>query len=131
MASKTPGLQFVFALGEKKLARALVIGFRHQDIGGAVQIAIVRRGRINPFLRGGNAVLFQHHHQQFCFNDRAAEKKFHADNLARLARFFTESNWVSDIDHLAMIAGSSICKRMLACCQSGAPTGVLVRQSRR
>jgi hypothetical protein len=34
------------------LVGAVAIGFRHEDLGGAAQIAIVRRGGVHERLRG-------------------------------------------------------------------------------
>jgi hypothetical protein len=64
------------------LAGAFVIGFRHEDLGGTVQVAVVRRGGILERLRGGDAVLFEHHHEHLGVDDRAGVKQFHAENLA-------------------------------------------------
>ena len=38
------GSKLVFALGVKELVGAVVVGFRHEDLGGTAQIAVVRRG---------------------------------------------------------------------------------------
>jgi len=74
--------QFIFALGVEQLVGAVVIRGRHEDAGGPVQIAIVRRGGIHEFLRGGYAVFFQHHHEHLGVHDRTGVKQFHAENLA-------------------------------------------------
>jgi hypothetical protein len=66
--------EFVFALSEEKLVGTLIIGFRDENVGRAVQIAVVWRTWVHILLRGGDAMLFQHHHEQFCFDDRAAEE---------------------------------------------------------
>ena len=73
--------QFVLALGAEKLAGAVVIGVRHKDVGGAIQVAVVRRGGVGEFLRGGNAVPLQHRYEQFRFDDRAGEEQFHTESL--------------------------------------------------
>ena len=86
------GSKLVLAFGEEKLAGAFVIGFRHEDVGGAGQITVVRRGGVNELLCGGDAVFFQHHHQQFRFDDRAGEEQFHAGNLAANTR---ERTWIN------------------------------------
>ena len=74
--------QFILALGVEKLVGAVVIRGRHEDAGGPVQVAIVRRGGVHEFLRGGDAVFFQHHHEHFGVHDRTGVKQFHAENLA-------------------------------------------------
>jgi hypothetical protein len=56
---------------------ALVIRFWHEDMGEAAQVAVVGQGGIGEFLRGGDAVLFEHHHEQFRFDDLAGEEMFH------------------------------------------------------
>ena len=58
--------------------RPIIIRFRHEHARGTIQVAVIRRGWILKFLRGGNPMLLQHEHQQFCFNHRPGEKKFHA-----------------------------------------------------
>ena len=75
-------LQLTLALGVKKPVSAVVIGFWDKDCGGTVQIAVVRRGGVHECLRGGDAVLFQHHHEHLGVDDRAGVKDFHAGNLA-------------------------------------------------
>ena len=72
--------KFVLALGEEQFMRAVIIRFRHEDICEAVQIAVAGAG-VNEFLRGGDAVLFKHHHKQFRFHDRTGEEQFHAPTL--------------------------------------------------
>ena len=44
------------------------------------QIAIVRCGGINKFLRGADAVFLQHHHKQLRVDHRAGVEKFHGKN---------------------------------------------------
>ncbi len=75
-------LKFVLALGVKKLVSAVEIGFRHEDLRGTAQIAVVRRGGIHERLRGGDAMLLQHHHEHLGVRDRAGVKQFHVGNLA-------------------------------------------------
>lgn len=62
----------------KQLVRPVIIGFRYEDAGQAIQIAILRRFRFSKFLRRRNAVFLQHHHQHFSVDDRSGVKKFHA-----------------------------------------------------
>ena len=82
MKQWTKSSKLVFAFGVEKLVGAVVIGFRHEDLGGAVQVAVVRRGGIHERLRGGDAVLFEHHHEHLGVDDRAGVEQFHAENLA-------------------------------------------------
>ncbi len=42
------------------------------------QIAVVRRGGVHERLRGGDAMLLQHHHEHLGVHDRAGVKQFHA-----------------------------------------------------
>ena len=44
--------KLVLALGVEELVGAVVIGFRHEDLGRAAQIAVVRRGGVHERLRG-------------------------------------------------------------------------------
>ena len=60
---------------------AVVIGFRHEDLGGAAQIAVVRRGGVHERLCGSDAMFLQHHHEHLGVDDRAGVKQFHAGNL--------------------------------------------------
>ncbi len=69
--------KFIFAFGVEQLEGAVVVGFRHEDLGGAAQIAIVGQGGINKRLRGGYAVLFQHHDEHLSVDERAGVEKFH------------------------------------------------------
>lgn len=62
--------------------RAFVIGFRHKNIGGTTQVTVVSRGGINEFLRGGDAMFFQHDDEQFRFDNRTGEEQFHTKSLA-------------------------------------------------
>jgi len=80
------GSKLVLALGVEKLVGAVVIGFRHEDPGGAAQIAVVRRGGIHERLRGGDAMFLQHHHEHLGIDDRAGVKQFHPDKLIVKAR---------------------------------------------
>lgn len=75
------GSKLVLALGVEELVGAVVIGFRHEDVGGAAQIAVVRRGGVHERLRGGDAMFVQHHHEHLGVDDRAGVKQFHAANL--------------------------------------------------
>jgi len=74
--------QFILSLGVEKLERAVVVGFRHVDLGGAVQIAVGRQDRIHERLHGGDAVPLQHGHEHLGVDDRAGVKQFHTGNLA-------------------------------------------------
>lgn len=74
-------LQFVLAFGVEELVGAGVIRFRHEDLRGTAQIAVVRRGGIHELLRGGDAMFLQHHHEHLGVDDRAGVKQFHAENL--------------------------------------------------
>ncbi len=70
--------QLILPLRIKQLVRAFIIRFRHKDLRRAAQIAFVGCDWINKFLRGGDAMLFQHHHEHFSVDHRASVKKFHA-----------------------------------------------------
>ena len=74
-------LQLTLTLGVEKPVGAVEIGFQDKDCGGTVQIAVVRRGGVNEFLRGGDAVFFQHHDEHLGVDERAGVEKFHAGNL--------------------------------------------------
>ena len=50
------------------------IGLRHEDLAGTAQIAIVRCGRINKGLRGGDAVFLEHHHEHVSIHEWAGVK---------------------------------------------------------
>jgi len=78
---KRAGSKLVLALGVEELVGAVVIGFRHGDLGGAAQIAVVRRCGIHERLRGGDVMFLQHHHEHLGVDDRAGVKQFHAGNL--------------------------------------------------
>jgi hypothetical protein len=73
--------KLVLALGVEELPGAGKIGFRHEDLRGTAQIAVIRRGGIHERLRGGDAMFLQHHHQHLRVDDRAGVKQFHAGNL--------------------------------------------------
>jgi len=73
--------KLVLALGVEELVGAGEIGFRHEDLRGAAQIAVVRRGGVCERLRGGDAMFLQHHHEHLGVDDRAGVKQFHAGNL--------------------------------------------------
>ena len=75
------GSKLVLALGVEELPGAVVIGHRHEDLGRAAQITVVRRGGIHEGLRGGDAMLFKHHYEHLGIDDRAGVKQFHAANL--------------------------------------------------
>jgi hypothetical protein len=49
---KRAGSKLVLAPGVEDLVGAAVIGFRHEDLGGAAQIAVVRRRGVRERLRG-------------------------------------------------------------------------------
>lgn len=58
-------------------------------MGRPAQIAIVRLGGIGEFLSGGDAVLFQHCHQQLGFYHLPGEEKYHTVTVARTDANFT------------------------------------------
>ena len=74
-------LKFVFAFGEEQLVGAVEIGLGDEDVGQAVEVAVIGRGGVHEFLRGGDAVLFEHHHERFRVDDGAGVEKFHRDIL--------------------------------------------------
>ena len=63
--------------------RAVVIGFRHEHFGGAIQVFVtVRLARVNELLRRGDAVLFKHDDEHLGVDDRAGvEVSFYAQSL--------------------------------------------------
>lgn len=61
----------------------IVIGFRHKHFCGAAQVAIVGRGWISKFLRGIDAMLFQHYHKHLGVHNRTGVEEFHEANLGR------------------------------------------------
>lgn len=73
--------KFVLPLGIKQPLRAFIIRLRHEDVRRATQVPILGRGGINKFLRGADAVFFQHHHEHLRVDHRAGVKKFHPSNL--------------------------------------------------
>ena len=73
--------KFILALGVEELPGAVVIRLRHEDLGGAAQIAVIRPSRVRERLRGGDAVLFQHRHKHLGVDHRAGVKQFHTENL--------------------------------------------------
>ena len=75
-------LKLIFAFGVKQFVGAVIIGFRHEDLGATAQIAVVGRGGVNERLRGGDAVLVEHGDEHLGVDDRAGVKQFHAGNLA-------------------------------------------------
>ncbi len=73
-----PGLsQFVLPLAEKQRVRALVIGLLDQYLRLPAQVPVLRRGRVGPFLAGGDAVLFEHDQEQLGVHLRACVKQLH------------------------------------------------------
>ena len=72
--------EFIFSLGVKQLMRSFVISVGHKHFGRAIQITIVPRGRINEFLRRGDAMFFQHHDEHLGVDHRTSIKKFHEEN---------------------------------------------------
>ena len=51
--------KLVPALGVEELVGAVILGFRHENPGGAAQIAVVRRGGVHERLRGGDAMFLR------------------------------------------------------------------------
>ena len=82
-------LKLILPLGEEQLPGALEIRFGDEHVGGPAQVAIVRCGEINEFLRRRDAVFLQHHHEQFRFDDRTGEKEFHGSIRAQWLRAHT------------------------------------------
>ena len=70
--------KFIGALGVKKLIGAVVIGGWHKNLRGSVQVAVVRRGDVHEILRGGEAVFFQHQHEQLGVDEGPGVKEFHS-----------------------------------------------------
>ncbi len=83
-------LKLVLALGEEQLPGAVVVRLGHEDLRGPAQIAVLGRGGIDERLRGGDAVLFEHDHQQLGFDDRPGEEQFHAASVTRITQIFTK-----------------------------------------
>src|SRR5437899_9254714 len=59
---------------------ALVVRLRDEHLGGPAQIAIGRQAGIGKLLRGADAMLGEHYHQQFGVHERARVKEFHPPN---------------------------------------------------
>ena len=78
--------KLILALGVEELVSARVIGFRDEDLAEAVQVAVVRRGGVHEILRGGDAVLFEHHHEHVGVDEGAGVKQFHAGDLTTASR---------------------------------------------
>ena len=74
--------KLIFALGIEELVGTRVIGFWDEDLAGAVQVAVVRRGGVHEILRGGDAVFFEHHHEHVGVDEGAGVKQFHLGSLA-------------------------------------------------
>lgn len=70
--------KLILTLGEKQLPRFFKIVVRHEHVGLAIEITVIRLRRVHEFLRRRDAVFFQHHHEQLRFDDRAGEENFHA-----------------------------------------------------
>lgn len=70
-------LQLILALGIEKFIGAVIVGFRYEDLGGTTQIAIVRQSGIDEGLRGGDAMLVEHHDQHLGIDERAGVEQFH------------------------------------------------------
>src|SRR6266567_6831958 len=71
------GSQFILPFGVEQLVGALVVRLRDEHFGGPAQIAIGRQAGIGKLLRGADAVLGEHYHQQFGVHERACVKEFH------------------------------------------------------
>ena len=74
--------KLILALRVKQPMRAIVIRLRHQNLYQAVQVAFIRQAGIDKRLRGGNAVLFEHHHEHLDIHQRACIEKFHVRSMA-------------------------------------------------
>ena len=77
VSSKTFVLQLGLALGKEELISAVVIGFRHEDFGRAVQVAVIGRAGVHEFLRGSDAVFLEHDDKHLRVHDRAGVEKLH------------------------------------------------------
>ena len=75
--------KFVFALGVKQLVGAIVIPFGNEHFRGTIQITVVRLSGVDKFLRGFDAVFFQHHHKHLGVDHRAGVEQFHSRNYPR------------------------------------------------
>ncbi len=60
---------------------AVVVGFGDEDFGQAVEVEFVAFG-VDEFLRGGDAVFFQHDDQQFDINEWAGVEEFHEEVIS-------------------------------------------------
>ena len=69
-------LQLIFPLGVEKLVGAVVIGFGNENFCGTVQVAVLGKARVHKFLRGDDAVFFEHHDEHLCIDDGAGVEKF-------------------------------------------------------
>ena len=79
-------LKFVLALGVKQFERAVIVSFRHENLGGTAQIAVVRQCGVNERLRRGDAVLVEHGDEHLGVDERAGVEKFHGIARRLVAR---------------------------------------------
>jgi hypothetical protein len=68
-------LELVFAFGVEELVGAFVVGFGDEDFGHAIEVEFVAFG-IDEFLRGDDAVLFEHGDEEFGVYERACVEEF-------------------------------------------------------
>ena len=78
--------KLVFPPDVEKLVSTVVIRSRHKNARGPIQITIVRRGGIHKFLRGRDAMFFEHHHEHLCIDDGTGVKQFHVKKFASAIR---------------------------------------------
>ena len=74
-------LQLIFAFGVEELMGAVVIGFGHENVRRAVQVASIRQAGIHEFLGADDAVFLEHDDEHFGVHDGAGVEKLHADIL--------------------------------------------------
>jgi len=86
---KSGNSEFILALGVKQLECAVVVRLRYEDLGGPAQVAVIGRRGVGERLRGGDAMLVEHHHEHLGIDDRAGVEKLHAESLTRITRIFT------------------------------------------
>jgi hypothetical protein len=79
-------LQLIFAFGVEELMGAVVIGFGHEDLGQAIQVAVVGQARVREFLSGADAVFLEHDHEHLGVHEGASVEKLHAGKLTTAGR---------------------------------------------
>ena len=118
-------LQLILPLGIKQLMRPLIIRFAHEHFGRPIQVAVIRLGWINQFLRRDDAVFFEHHDEHLGIDDRAGVEKLHVKKLTTTHRAEASAGGMrtngrplrSEYGHLEAVGGDA------GVCDGGAQAG--------